>query len=131
MSRQMQERLWNEFAMVWLEKFALGLLALIFWNWVLNNGSQMDGHYRVALGLIVLGLSYGIGHAVYRESQKNKAAIQVATPAPSLSPLPGAPSVEQTSADSTCSNIVAGQDAKVNCSPDATNKDASKRNANP
>jgi hypothetical protein len=75
--------------MVWLERFVLALLALIFWNWVLNNGLQMDVHFRIALGLALLGISYGIGHAVYLETRKPQ--IPSSPVAASPSPQPATP----------------------------------------
>jgi hypothetical protein len=84
--------------MVWLERFVLALLALIFWNWVLNNGLQMDGHFRIALGLVLLGVSYGIGHAVYLEMRKPQTSPSVSPAAPSPSPnSTSPPSVNVTS----------------------------------
>jgi hypothetical protein len=68
MSRAEQE-LWREGVMVWLERFVLVILALIFWNWVMNNGLQIDGQFRVSLALVIIGLSYGVGHAVYRQTR--------------------------------------------------------------
>ena len=114
--------------MVWLERFVLALLALIFWNWVLNNGLHMDGHFRIALGFILIGVSYGVGHAVYLETRKS-----VAQPVPtSDAPLPVAPvTIEQKAQDATCSNIVAGKDAKVDCPSEQENGSAKKHPKSP
>lgn len=67
--------------MVWLERFVLAILALVFWNWVMNNGRHLDGHFRIALGFVLLGLSYGVGHIVYLETRKPAAPHSHAAPA--------------------------------------------------
>ena len=120
--------------MVWLERFALALLALVFWNWVMNNGLHIDGHYRVALGLVLLGVSYGVGHAVYVEAHRVRTHItQVPSASPaepsSLPPNIPAPTIDQKATNSPCSNtvVIAGKDAKVDCSSGAENKDATKK----
>src|SRR6266480_5833120 len=60
------ERIWQEsIVYVFLERFLLAICALAFWNLVINNSMHLDGHYRAALGVVLIGVAYAIGHAVY------------------------------------------------------------------
>lgn len=93
----------------WLERFALVIIALIFWNWVLNNGHQMDAQFRIATGLIVLGVSYAVAHAIYLETRKRTATNPGSIPNASQA-QPGPPPAPTGTASTTgpCSPVVTG-----------------------
>lgn len=54
---------------VFLERFFLVLCAGAFLTFVLGNGMSLDVHYRIGLGIILVGLAYCVAHAVHQHNQ--------------------------------------------------------------
>ncbi len=67
MSFAIVERIWYGSPVpVFLERFVLVLCAGAFWGFVMNDGMKLDIHYRIGLGIIIVGVAYTVAYAVYK-----------------------------------------------------------------
>lgn len=64
---------------VFLERFLLVVLATAFWQIVMSNAMKLDIHYRIGIGIVLIGLAYITAHAVYKNKPKTDAARSAAT----------------------------------------------------
>jgi hypothetical protein len=70
-------KIWyEEIVPVFLERFLLAVLATVFAGVVIFNTMQIDGHYRIGIGVVLMGMAYIIGHAVYQSSQKARSTAE-------------------------------------------------------
>jgi hypothetical protein len=80
--------IWHNFAVpVWLERFALVVLAAAFGGIVILNSLKMDGLQRTGIGIAILGLSIYIAQTIYIFNQSK----MVAPAAPQVSVPPAQP----------------------------------------
>jgi hypothetical protein len=59
---------------VLLERFVLVVLATAFWQIVMSNAMRLDIHYRIGIGIVLVGLAYITAHAVHLEKPANMRA---------------------------------------------------------
>lgn len=111
--------------MVWLERFVLALFVLAFWNWVMNNGMHIDRHFRIALAFILIGASYGVGHAVYLGARKSATPHANEGTPPVESPSKASPASGAASSTGDQSPAITGNGNTVSYGtpPDAHKKD--------
>ena len=58
---------------VFLERFLLVVIATAFWQIVMSNAMKLDIHYRIGIGIVLVGLAYISAHAVHLERPGVKA----------------------------------------------------------
>jgi hypothetical protein len=80
----------------------------------LLNPFRWDWQQRISLSLGVLFFAYFFAYTIYKARQSASS-----------------PAINQNATDSTCSNVHAGRDAAIDCSPSTENKDAPKPSPNP
>ena len=111
------ERVWDEYIVpVFIERFLMVVCAAAFYGLVITNNMNFNSLQRIGLAFALVGLALFLGATAYKQTH----------PASSAPSVPPAPSVNQNATDSSCSNVNAGRDAAVNCSPSTENKDAPK-----
>jgi membrane protein implicated in regulation of membrane protease activity len=94
---------------VFLERFVLPILAASVITVILLNPFKWDWQQRLSLFLGVFFVSYFFAYTTYKVRQSTSSP-------PPLN--------NQQATGSPCSNVSAGKDAEVNCSPSTENKDA-------
>ncbi|MFY9845192.1 MAG: hypothetical protein WA718_18295 [Terriglobales bacterium] len=113
MSRTL-EKVWGEFIVpVFIERFLLVVCAAAFYGMVISNNMNFDGLQRIGLGCALIGTALFLGATVYKQTH----------PMVGAPPSPTPPAINQSASDSTCSNINAGKDTTVSCSPAKENPD--------
>ena len=128
------ERIWYESAVpIFLERFILPVLAAGLIAVIVLNPFKLDGHRRVALLVVVIGLAYFVARTIQitgKEHTGPLATPEVPTPhQPAQTTTPKSqPVIEQKATESTCSNVVAGKDANINCSPEQEKPNVPKHN---
>jgi hypothetical protein len=117
---------------IFLEKFVLPVLAAGVIAVIVLNPFKIDGHLRAALLLIVIGLAYFVARTIQLGSRPPQpltpaSTIVEPTSIPSASPVVV---IDQKAENSTCSNVVAGKDVKLSCTPlgNANEKKPAKHN---
>jgi hypothetical protein len=122
MSRASLKKIWQEsIVYVVLERFVLAICALAFYNLVISNSMHLDGNYRVALGIVVIGIAWGVGHAVYLGTHRPvtpPTSQELAAPQPTASHISGPASA---SGDKSIANTGDGNTFKTG-EPPATKK---------
>jgi hypothetical protein len=76
--------IWHNYAVpVWLEKFALVVLAAAFGGIVILNALKLDGIQRIGIGIAILGVSVYIAQTihVFNQSKAAQEAPKLATAA--------------------------------------------------
>jgi hypothetical protein len=106
--------IWNELIVpIFIERFLMVVCAAAFYGLVVTNNMNMDAARRVCLGIALVATALFLGLTSYKPNRGSSQAT------------PGNPStIDQTATDSNCSNVVAGKDATVDCSPSPENKNA-------
>jgi hypothetical protein len=99
---------------VYLERFVIPILAASVITIILLNPFKWDAQQRITLFFGVSFLAYFFAYTSYKTRQESSA-----------------PAISQQATDSTCSNVSAGKNANVNCSPSTESKDAPKPSPNP
>jgi hypothetical protein len=100
-------KIWYEsYVPVFLEKFVLPVLAASIIAIIVLNPFNLDRQQRISLLIGVLAIAYFVGYSLY----KGSAAKTTITP-------PSPPTINQSSTDSACSNVVTGGSATIDCSP--------------
>jgi hypothetical protein len=114
------------------EKFILPVLATVLTGIVFLNPMKWDWQSRIALFVGVTALAFLLSHQIHL---RNEGIRTGAAPAPAevTGQLPTAQTVaiEQNADDSACSNIVAGKDAKLDCSSEKESGSAKKHPKSP
>jgi hypothetical protein len=117
---------------IFLERFVLPMLAAGVIAVIVLNPFKFDWHQRAGLLLVVVGLAYFAARTVQLENRTSQ-ALSPSSPVgpPSIPSSLPAPVVEQKATDSTCSNVVAGKDAKIDCSAKQENGSGQKNPKSP
>jgi hypothetical protein len=101
--------------------------------WV--NPMKFDMQSRFALFIGVLAFAFLVSHQLHLRSEAIRAGTAPVTSAPAAAASGTAsapsPTIEQKAADSVCSNVVAGKDAKIDCSTEQENGSAKKHPKSP
>jgi hypothetical protein len=105
---------------VFSEKFLLPVLAALVGGVVILNPMKWDWQSRVALFVAIAAFAFLLSHQLHL---RNEAIRTGSAPTTATPPMP---TIEQSATESTCSNIVAGKDAKVDCAQKQENPNATK-----
>ena len=109
---------------IFIERFLIVVCATAFYGLIINNTMGLDKHQRISLAIALIAIAYFLGHTAYKRPKTQQPAV-----ATTLQASP--PTVSQTATDSTCTNVTAGNNANVNCSPQKESKDAPPASHNP
>lgn len=98
---------------VFLERFVIPILATSVMTVIVLNPFKWDWIQRTTLGLGIGFVAFFFAYTDYKARQTSSGSIS------------------QHANHSNCSNVSAGKDATVNCSPSTESKDEPKPPANP
>jgi hypothetical protein len=96
----------------------MAIVTLVFW-FILFKASNYGPSRRTLLAMALL-VAVGLNGTGFLIARRIRAPASQSVPQQS-------PVIEQHANDSPCSNVVAGKDAAINCSPVPENGDAAKR----
>jgi hypothetical protein len=125
------QRIWWETDVpVFLEKVVLPVLAAALMALMFVNPMKFDWLQRISLFVTIIAFAYFLSHTLHLRNEAIRLAgakhsNEISSPA-KTQPNTLAPTIKQKAEDSTCSNVTAGGDANVNCSPGEENRNAKK-----
>lgn len=135
MSRQTLAQIiwWETDVPVFLEKVILPALVTAITIVVFLNPMKFDLLSRSLLFMGALAFAGLISHQLHlrNEAIRLNRLHPSGAENPTQRPNAASPTVNQQATDSTCSNVSAGKDATVNCSPSTESKDAPKSSPSP
>jgi len=100
----------------------LHLMEMIKTKWPRFNAFLVSRSLSFSLAIVGIGLLCVAMTQLWHEAPPKSAPA----PKPPTSEQQPGQKIDQKATDSNCSNVIAGRDAKVDCSPGAENKDAKK-----